>query len=123
MSQQKFIDIAGGLFVPAVVVTDSSGNPVTSSTAPATGTLTSVTSATADTTVLASNSARKGALIYNESTAILYLLLATGTSSTSAYSLQVPANGSFTLNPGEYSGIIKGIWSAANGFARVTEFA
>jgi hypothetical protein len=123
MTTQKRIDLTGGQWAPAVVVTDSSGNPVTSSSAPSTGTLTSIASAATDTLILAANSSRKGAVVYNESTAVLYLLLATGTSSATAYSIQIPANGNFTLNPGEYTGIIKGIWASANGFARVTEFA
>lgn len=109
---QKLIDVAGGLYVESVALEG-----------PATGTQTSVASATSDTTILAANASRQGALIYNDSTAILYVLLAAGTSSTSNYSIQLPANGSLSIRPGEYTGIVKGIWAAANGNARVTEFA
>jgi len=126
MSQQKLIDIAGGLFVPTVVVTDAAGNAVTPASAivPAsTSAITAVTSAIADTIILSSNAARKGAVIYNESTAILYLRLSSGVASATAYSVQVPANGTYKIELNEYTGIIKGIWAAANGFARVTEFA
>lgn len=119
MSQQKLIDIAGGLYIPAVTLVDPTG----ASTAPATGTLTSVTSSASDGTILAANTSRKGVLIDNESTAVLYLLFAVGTSSTSNYSIRVPSGGNFSFNPGEYTGIIKGIWASANGFARVTEFS
>lgn len=125
MTQPKLIDIAGNLYVPAVTLVDSTGvASAASSAAPSTGAQTSVASSASDVTILAANAARKGAMIYNDSTAILYVLLASGTSSTSNYSIQLPANGgSITLNPGEYTGIIKGIWASANGNARVTEFS
>lgn len=91
-------------------------------TGPTTGTLTTVTSAATNTTILASNAARKGAMIYNASTAILYLLMATGTSSATVYSLQIAAGGTISIRPGEYSGVITGTWATANGSAQVTEF-
>jgi hypothetical protein len=91
--------------------------------APATtGTISSVTSAAASTLLLASNTNRLGATVYNDSTATLYLALASS-ASTTAYTVQVTAGGYFELpNDGcGYTGAIYGIWSAANGFARVTE--
>lgn len=89
----------------------------------ATGTQTSVASSATDVTILASNASREGAVIYNDSTQILYLLLASGTSSTSNYSVQVPSQSYFEVpGPSIYTGVIKGIWAAANGNARVTEF-
>jgi hypothetical protein len=120
MSIEKLVDLPGGQYVEAVSLVDANG---VSATAPATGTQSSVASSITDVTILASNSARKGALLYNDSTAILYVLMAAGTSSTSNYSIQLPANGSLSIRPGEYSGIIKGIWAAANGNVRVTEFS
>lgn len=93
---------------------------------PNAGTASSVTSAAADTVILAANGNRKGATIYNESTAILYVLLAVGTASATNYSVQVTPNTSTTGYyevPFGYTGIIKGIWASANGFARVTEIA
>jgi hypothetical protein len=88
----------------------------------ATGTITSVTAAAADTTLLAANTNRLGATFYNDSTAVLYLALTT-TASTTAYTVQVPAGGYYELpNDGcGYVGAVHGIWSAANGAARVTE--
>lgn len=84
------------------------------------GTQTSVASANSDTTILAANSARRMATVFNDSTAILYLLLAIGTSSNTNYTVQVAAGGYYEL-PGYYTGVIKGIWASANGNARVTE--
>jgi len=73
-------------------------------------------------TVLASNANRLGAIVYNDSTQILYLLLASGTSSSSNYSVQLAANDYYEV-PAFYTGVIKGIWTSANGNARVTEFS
>lgn len=93
----------------------------TKATPPGTGTVTQVASSATPpgVTILASNAARKGGIIFNDSTAILYLLFsATGNPSATNYSVQVPAGGSCPI--GSYTGQIKGIWSAANGFAYAT---
>lgn len=90
----------------------------------ATSAQSSVTGAAADTTILASNANRLGATVYNEQAAggaTLYLLLASGTSSVTNYSVQLGPSGFYEL-PFGYTGILKGIWSAASGAARVTEF-
>lgn len=90
-------------------------------TRPTTGTQTSVASSASDVTILASNANRLGAMVYNDSTQILYLLVGSGTSSTSNYSVQVPSQGFYTLDFPAYTGVLKGIWASANGNARVTE--
>ena len=90
----------------------------------ATGTKSNVVSSASSVTILASNVSRKGAMVYNDSTAILYLDLSGGTASNSSYSVQVPANGFFELpGPVLYTGAITGIWASAVGNARVTEFS
>jgi len=98
---------------------------VSTGDAPTTGTITSVNDAASDTTILASNANRKGATIYNDSPSVLYLALASVTSSTTNYSVQLAAYDYYELpvcDGGVYTGIIKGIWSAnASGAARVTE--
>lgn len=71
--------------------------------------------------LLASNTNRKAMYIYNDSTAILYLAFNTS-ASTTAYTVQVPANGFFEMPTSPiYTGTIFGIWSAVNGNARITE--
>jgi len=90
----------------------------------ATGTKTSVASSASSVTILASNASRKGAMVYNDSTQVLYLDLSGGTASNASYSVQIQPNGFFELPaPAIYSGLITGIWAAANGNARVTEFS
>jgi hypothetical protein len=87
-----------------------------------TGTATSVASTvTTNTTILAANAARFGASIYNESTAVLFLLLGAGTESATVYTLQMAA-GSYYETPFGFTGIIKGHWASANGSARVVEY-
>ena len=84
-----------------------------------TGTITSVTSTTASQTLLAANTNRRGAMIKNESTAVLYVAFA-ATASATAYTKDLIA-GEYYEVPAFYSGIITGIWASANGAARVTE--
>lgn len=87
-----------------------------------TGTITSVVSATASTSLLAANANRLGAVFYNDSTATLFLALS-ATASTTAYTVQLAA-GSFYELPDLgtiYTGAVTGIWSAANGSVKVTE--
>lgn len=85
-----------------------------------TGTLTSVASSATTVTLLASNSSRKGYAIFNDSTQILYVAFS-ATSSTGAYSVKLFPNSAITSDF-IYTGVISGIWAAANGAAKVTEF-
>src|SRR4051794_36278118 len=99
-----------------------SGTVTTNASRAATGTATSVASTvTTNTTILAANAARFGASIYNESTAVLFLLLGAGTESATVYTLQMAA-GSYYETPFGFTGIIKGHWAAANGSARIMEY-
>src|SRR6266516_5126930 len=98
-------------------ITIGSGNTTT-------GTKSNVAGSASSVTILASNTSRKGAMVYNDSTAILYLDLSGGTESSRSYSVQVSSQGFFELpGPTIYNGAITGIWASANGSARVTEFS
>jgi len=101
----------------------SATNPLPTKTlGPATGAVTSVAASASAVTILASNTARRGALVFNDSTATLYLYLsASGTVTTSLFTVKLAAGEAFALGDGEYTGIITGIWSSATGAARVTE--
>lgn len=93
---------------------------------PGTGVITSVNDAASSTTLLEANPMRKMALIYNDSTEILYLALADTTASTSNFSVRVAAAGFYelpTTKDGQtYSGKVVGIWANnAAGAARITE--
>lgn len=95
---------------------------------PSVGALATVASSASSVTILAANAGRRGATIYNESTAILYLGFTSSAVSTSSYTVQIPPNvGTNTVAyyevPFGYTGQINGIWASANGNARVTEIA
>lgn len=89
-----------------------------------TATLSNVSGSASSVTLLASNSARLGGSIVNDSTAILYILLGAGTASTTNYSYvldgKTTVGGMFEIPPG-FTAQITGIWASATGTARVTE--
>lgn len=82
--------------------------------------VTSVSASATSVDLLALNAARRGATVFNDSAALLYLKLGTAASTTS-YTVQVPAGGYFELPAPTYTGIVAGIWASATGSARVTE--
>jgi hypothetical protein len=84
-----------------------------------TGTQTSVASSATNVTLLAANLARRGATIYNDSTKTLYVKMG-ATASATSYAVQLGSGGYWEV-PFGYTGIIDGIWSTANGNARITE--
>lgn len=71
------------------------------------------------TSILASNSNRRGATIYNEGSAICYMKLG-ATASTTSYSCQIASGGYYEV-PFGYTGAIDGITSAGTAQLRVTE--
>lgn len=107
---------SGELAMPLYNPVSVTVTPSTSSTA----TPTSVTASATSVTVLAANSSRKGATIWNSSTATLYLDLDSSASSTD-YASKLDPGGYYEV-PFGYTGIVSGIWSAANGSALVREF-
>lgn len=86
-----------------------------------TGTLTNVSASATSVTLLAANSNRLGAIVYNDSSASMYLKYGTTASSTS-FTDFVPPGARWAMPTGElYTGRIDAIWSSATGTARVTE--
>ena len=84
-------------------------------------TLTNVASSASNVTVVAANPSRRALIIVNDSTAILYLKFG-ATASATSYSVKLIAGETYNSPINHiYTGIIDGIWAAANGAARVTE--
>lgn len=81
-----------------------------------------VSSANADTLLIAANKKRKDFSIFNDSTATLYIKFGSGASATScAYKLPPGA----MLNDDickRWKGDVYGFWDAANGAARTVEY-
>lgn len=102
---------------------------VTNPTAPATGSTSTVAASATAVTVLASNGSRRGAVIVNESTSLVYLKYGSSASATDYTVMLLPGTtvigyATHELTPlrdGCYTGIISGIWASATGNARVTE--
>jgi len=83
---------------------------------------TSVTADDIDTLILDSNHLRRGFVIYNDSSAVLYLAFGPAPASTSDYTRQIAAGGYYESPAGfRFTGQVRGIWASVNGAARVTE--
>lgn len=92
----------------------------------ATSTITNVASSATSVKLLDPNNNRKTTIIVNDSASDLYIVLNASAASTTNYSIFLPAKvgntPSFvTFNGEDYSGEVRGIWTSANGFARITE--
>lgn len=85
-----------------------------------TSSLTNVPSANTNTNLLAANAAASARMIYNDSTAVLYVKFGT-TASASSYTVQLAAGAYYEFPQPLYGGNVDGIWASANGNARVTE--
>ena len=85
----------------------------------ATSAQTSVAGSATVVTILAANTARLGATVFNDSAALLYLHLG-ASASTTVHTLQIPASGYYEV-PSLYTGILTGLWASATGSARVVE--
>lgn len=117
-SRSALISFSFKLWEPAMpLFTRSGGSAAAPSTAAA---ATAVTAATDTTTILAANTNRKGASIWNASTATLYLELGS-TVSASDFAVAMGAGDYFEV-PYNYTGVIVGLWTAANGTAMVREY-
>ena len=94
--------------------------PTTQPSISSVATPTTVASAITSSPLLAANASRKGATIWNASTATLFVDFDAAASLTE-YAARLDAGGFYEI-PYGFTGAISGIWSAANGNALVREF-
>jgi len=97
-------------------------------TGPTTATLNATAATVTSFVAMASNSSRKGGVFINDDTNVCYLLLASGTASTTNFSVTVDPNGGLFELPvcqgGVYTGEINAVWATAgSGSLRTTELA
>lgn len=86
------------------------------------GTVASVTGTTASVPVFPAASGNvNGRVVYNDSSAILYLKFGT-LATVQNYTVQVPAGGYFEFPVPTYSGEADGIWASIAGSARTTSW-
>jgi hypothetical protein len=81
-----------------------------------------VASSAASVSILAANGNRLMARVVNDSSATLYLNETGATASTPAYTVKIAPGGTYETPHPTHTSAITGIWSAANGAARVTEW-
>lgn len=105
---------SGALTVEAVVT-----GTVSIVTAPS-GSNASVAASTSQVTLLAANTNRKGATVFNDSASSDLKLSLGSTASATSFTIVVAPQGYYEV-PFSYTGIITGIWAAAVGSARMTE--
>ena len=104
----------------ALVVAISPNNPiVTSNARPSTSVITTVSASSSNVELLANNSTRLGATIFNNSSSLLYLKLGVSASLTSFTTRIFPL--CYYEIPFGYTGEIDGFWIVANGNALVDE--
>ena len=96
-----------------------SGTFTTKETRSTTPSQSSVAGSASSVSLLASNSNRLGATIFNDSTAALYIKLG-ATASTTSFTIKLSQDDYYEV-PFGYTGAIDGIWASATGNARITE--
>lgn len=95
--------------------------------APATSSVairTQVVGAVVDTILLAANASRRGATIFNDAVGgnILHLAFGNVPATTTNYTVELRGKAYYEV-PYGFTGTIRGVWSIAAGFARVTELS
>ena len=101
-----------------VFLTASNGNMFPLSSAANQSTIAAVV---ASTVLLAANVNRRGATIFNDSTATLYVNFGATANATDNHVVPLESKAYYEV-PFAYTGVISGIWSAANGNAHIYEF-
>ena len=123
VAQHQYVKIEFGADNTQTKVADSDGArlPVKPHMS-ATATRSAVADNAASVTILASNAARKRAVITNDSSAVLYLAYGAGPATSTDYTVTLQPSGD-THVVDVYTGIITGIWASDpnDGGARVTE--
>lgn len=106
----------------AVAVVDTTGTQLSGfdSSRPTTATLTTVASSATSVSLLAANPARRRFVVVNESSKTLFIAFA-ATATLTAYTVSVAGGMVYEGVLNDYTGVVSGIWSTANGNARITE--
>ena len=120
MSIMNAVGVVGEAAPPKVVYVTMAAGASAAVAKAGTATLSNVSSSASNGTLLASNADRIGVLVFNDSTAVLYLKYGT-TASASSYSVKMEAGSYWEMPQPIYTGQLDGIWASANGAARVTE--
>lgn len=105
----------------AAAVGKANPMPISGSGTVATATISRVAASATSVTLLAANENRRRVILYNESTADLYVKFGATASATSYTTKLGPGDTYESPTDWVYTGVIDGIWSAATGTAQITE--
>jgi len=112
---------SGTELVLGVAQVDQNGNPTSGQAA--TASINSVAAAASNTVLIAANPTRKGLIIFNNSTSILYVAL-TEAASTSNFTYRLTPYATLELiGDKNFLGNVQGFWASATGDALVTELS
>jgi hypothetical protein len=100
--------------------TDLSGYLRTASTSASVGTLTTVYSSTSSVTLLASNAARRGMTLFNDTSAATLFVKFGSSAAIDSFSFMLRPRACF-FSDVSYTGQIDGVWSMLGGAVRITE--
>lgn len=118
IGQSWYIRITDGT---QVLGTGSSAPVYTREAGAPTSTFTQVARSATSVTILASNTNRRGAIVYNDANSNLFLRYGTSAATTSQFTVRLTSQGYHEV-PAFYTGEIRGIWAnAGSGNANVTE--
>lgn len=108
--KQRFLQLAAGIFAPYFAFLPASA-----------AALSNVASSDSAVTILAANTSRRGATIFNDVDKSLYLKFGASASTTS-FTVKIAAGGYYELPSPVYQGVMTGIWETGpTGSARITE--
>lgn len=110
---------------PALVVTISPNTSsslilATEETRSGFATPSNVTASTTSQLFFSSSSARRLATIYNDSTAVLYVIFGSGAASSTSFTVKMAPDSYYEV-PEVFRGQISGVWATATGSARITQ--
>lgn len=88
---------------------------------PTTATLANVASSATNVTIFSAVASVNGRTIFNDSTSVLYIKYG-ATASVTSYTVQLAAGAYYEFPQPVYAGQVDGIWTSANGNARVTSW-
>jgi hypothetical protein len=120
VSQVQWVKLVDGTVNGTTPIAgDANGLRVNPTPRAATTAVTSVASSATNVTLLASNTSRVGAAVFNDSTALLFVKLG-ATASATSFTVKLYQDGYFEV-PFGFTGQIDGLWASATGSARITE--
>lgn len=103
-----------------VIVTDAAGNAGVSGNGTGSNSATAASAATTsvpwsatEVPIIAANTGRKSASIYNNSDKTLYIKYGTGVTNTTSFKVAIASKGYFELPKPIYTGVVTGLWDAA----------